>query len=414
MKKWFEIDPAGLAMILERRGRGWIVGELVANGFDAGATSVQVHAEPVAGRPLVKLTVTDDSPEGWADLSDAYTIFAKSRRGGDAEKRGRFGLGEKMVIAACESARIETMTGTVSFDDTGRHNDGRKRTLGTQFVGMVRMTRDELADLETAAMRMIPPAGVRLTFNDSEVTRPEVLATFAAKLPTVAAGEDGALRHSSRVATVEAFASDGAGEALELGVPVAVLDCPWRLNVLQKIPLGMERDTLTDGFRKSLTVAALNALGHTVTPEQAAEPWASEAVSDGRVKPEAVAAIVRGRFGDRAVSATVGDPLANAQAEAMGYTVVHGGALPAGAWANVRKAGVMVPAGQVFPSPRPDAMADSAAGRMAAEGRSRLALAIVAALAEWWREGSAPLQPGTLIAGTDRPLRALVMEAAGG
>jgi hypothetical protein len=68
---------------------------------------------------LVHLTVEDDDPEGFTNITHAYTLFAASEKKSQADKRGRFNLGEKLVIAACDHAEISTTTGRIVFDDDG-------------------------------------------------------------------------------------------------------------------------------------------------------------------------------------------------------------------------------------------------------------------------------------------------------
>jgi hypothetical protein len=56
--------------------------------------------------------VEDDAPEGFYDLTHAYTMFARTRKRSSPDKRGRFNLGEKQVLALCREARIVTTKGT--------------------------------------------------------------------------------------------------------------------------------------------------------------------------------------------------------------------------------------------------------------------------------------------------------------
>jgi hypothetical protein len=100
---------------------------------------------------------------------------------------------------------------------------------------------------------------------------------------------------------------------------------------------------------------------NTLTSEQACEAWVAEAGADSRATTEAVTSVVRQRFGERAVIAVPGDPLANAQAEASGYTVVHGGAMSSGMWANVRKGNALLPSSRVFPTPSAEQRSQAAA-----------------------------------------------------
>lgn len=76
---WFDIDKTGLGKQAEEQGKGRLVGELVQNALDeVGVTRVEITLSPVVGRPLADLTVEDDSPEGFRNLADAYTLFAES------------------------------------------------------------------------------------------------------------------------------------------------------------------------------------------------------------------------------------------------------------------------------------------------------------------------------------------------
>jgi hypothetical protein len=53
---------------------------------------------------MSKIEVDRRRPGRVRDLSHAFTLFAESVKKGDAEKRGRFNLGEKLVLALCDEA----------------------------------------------------------------------------------------------------------------------------------------------------------------------------------------------------------------------------------------------------------------------------------------------------------------------
>ncbi|MCI0538276.1 MAG: ATP-binding protein [Verrucomicrobiales bacterium] len=79
MKNWFEVDKEGLAKILARKGKEFILFELVQNAWDeAGVTKVLVSLE-YRDRNKALLVVEDDAPEGFKDLSHASLIPSKSR-----------------------------------------------------------------------------------------------------------------------------------------------------------------------------------------------------------------------------------------------------------------------------------------------------------------------------------------------
>lgn len=99
-------------------------------------------------------------------------------------------------------------------------------------------------------------------------------------------------------------------------------------------------------------------LQHTsdlLSAEDSNAPWVREAIQKHghELGPDVVAAVTTLRFGDKAVSYDPSDPEANSLAVAKGYVVVHGGQMSGKEWAAVRAAGVLKPAGQVTPSPKP-------------------------------------------------------------
>src|SRR5436190_10801200 len=103
-KQWFEVDKAGLGKQAEQQCKGRLIGELVQNALDeAGVAKIAITLDLVPSRPLADLTVEDDSPEGFRDLSHAYTLFAYSYKRDNPEQRGQFNFGEKLVLAICES-----------------------------------------------------------------------------------------------------------------------------------------------------------------------------------------------------------------------------------------------------------------------------------------------------------------------
>jgi hypothetical protein len=62
------------------------------NGWDEpGVTKVTVSLE-YQGRNRAVLVVEDDAPEGFKDLSHAFTLFADSAKKVNPEQRGRFNL----------------------------------------------------------------------------------------------------------------------------------------------------------------------------------------------------------------------------------------------------------------------------------------------------------------------------------
>ena len=102
--QWFDVDKKGLSQLMADRSAGYVLAELIQNAWDQNITQVECFISPAKTRGWHTVEVVDDDPAGWADISDAYTLFAPSRKKSDPEKRGRFNLGEKLVLSVCQDA----------------------------------------------------------------------------------------------------------------------------------------------------------------------------------------------------------------------------------------------------------------------------------------------------------------------
>lgn len=351
---WFAVDKEGLAALLERKGRTGAVLELIQNAWDApGVTRVDVSLTPHAtARGRAELEVTDDSPEGFKDLTHAFTLFAPSEKVSDETKRGRFNLGEKLVLAICDDAVVQSTTGSFRFDDNGRTTLRSRRSAGSRFSARIRLTKAEVQEVERLFFTLIPPDGIITTFNGAALPARHPVRTFEVTLPTERADDEGILRRTRRKTQVSLYepCGDEVPTIYEMGIPVVDYDGKYHADVAQKVPLTFERNNVTPAYLRELYVAIVNETYDLLSKEDAAETWVKVAVSDERIEDRAVRDVTTKRFGDRAVAYDPSDPQANAEATLKGYTVVHGGMLSGAEWANVKRAGVILPAGQVTPS----------------------------------------------------------------
>lgn len=356
MSNWFDVDKTGLAKLMAGRSKAFIVHELLQNAWDeVGVRAVSVTIAPLAGTRNARIVVSDDAPDGFADLRDAYTLFAESRKKGNAGQRGRFNLGEKLVLALAKRAAIETTTGTVEFTPTGRHRSQHKREAGSKFEADVPMTRTEINEIDRAMKLLIPPVGIVTTYDGREIPQRTPVTWFEETLPTVVADEEGVLRKTSRKTLVRVYEPAEGEPAMlyELGIPVVETGDRFHVDVQQKVPLNMDRDNVTPAYLRAIRVAVLNATHHLLGKEDAPQTWVREACADERTSAEAVKAAVTLRFGENAVRYDPSDPEANKRSAAEGRPVVYGGSLIAAEWENASRAGVLPAAGIVTPSPKP-------------------------------------------------------------
>ncbi len=253
---WFSVDKEGLAKLLARKGKEFVVYELLQNAWDTDAKRVDVSLVPINGRPMAALIVEDDDPEGFQDLTHAFTLFAESHKKGDPEKRGRFNIGEKLVLALCDIARIETTTGTVYFDKDGRHRSLHKREHGSSFTAEIRMTRDELKAVEVAVQKLIPPTIVDTIFNGSPLAKRTCVARFKAHLNSEIADEEGYLKRILRETLIEVYEpfEGEAASIYEMGIPVVETGDKWHYNVCIAPETKILRADLTYGRALDLNI----------------------------------------------------------------------------------------------------------------------------------------------------------------
>jgi hypothetical protein len=354
---WFEIDNAGLAKLVDDRGKVFILQELLQNCWDEdGVTKVDVTLGPVPGRPVATLTVADDSPEGFKNLSHAWTMFAESNKKCQANKRGRFNMGEKVVLALCNFAKITSTTGTVTFFRDGTRRTSRDyQPRGTSFIAEIPMTRDELVEIESEVARFLPPPPIDTTFNGRLLTAPPPVTAFEAVLPTVVADAEGVLRRVTRKTIVEVYQPAAGEKAMifEMGIPVVETGDTFHVNIQQKVPLNMDRDNVGPAYLRALRVEVLNHTAHLMDKERAASTEVQEATSDPRIAPSVVNQMLTHRFGDKRFTFDPSDHEANNRLVSEGFTPIMGGSLNASQWENVRAFGLSKPAGEISPTPSP-------------------------------------------------------------
>ena len=357
-KQWFDVDKNGLGKQAEEHGKGRLIGELVQNALDeAGVTRIAISVELVAGRPLADLTVEDDSAEGFRDLADAYTLFAKSYKRDDPEKRGQFNFGEKLVLAVCETARITTTKGTIIFDpDEGRIEKPRqKRERGSVFQGRIKMTREEYPEVCNYLRCLLLPEGVTVTLNGEQLLPRKPLHTFEASLETVVADEEGVMRPRTRktqVAVYEALPGE-VPSLFEMGLPIVETGDKWHVNLEQKVPLNRDRNNVKPAFLRTVRTLVLNEMHDRLDDEDANQNWVRQASSDPACSEAAIKRVLDLRFGEKRAAYDPTDPEANKKWVSLGGTVVHGGMLNAQEWKNAKAAGAILPAGRLCPTPKP-------------------------------------------------------------
>lgn len=354
--QWFDVDKAGLAKLLERKGKEFVIFELIQNAWDEKTTKVNVTLKRSGNTPYAELMVEDDNPEGFADLKHAFTLFAESSKKSDAEKRGRFNLGEKLVLALCSKAMITSTKGTILFDEQGRRTRRVKTERGSVFTGLIKMTNDEMAACSLAVGHLLPPPGIKTTYNGDVLPERPHASAFSGTLPTEIADEEGILRRSQRKTVIRLYEAGGEQAWLyEMGIPVVEVDGRWHIDIGQKVPLNLDRDNVTPSYLAKVHAMVVEAMRHCLTDEDANATWVKNAIHEegDMLSEDTIKKIADLRFGEKRVAYDPSDPEANSLAVSKGYTVVHGGQMSKPEWDAMRRSGAIQPAGRVTPSPRP-------------------------------------------------------------
>lgn len=354
-KSWFDVDKEGLAKVLARRGKGFVVNELIQNAWDTCARKVDVNLDPVEGKSLATLSIHDDDPNGFVDLRHAYTLYAESAKKSDPHKRGRYNLGEKLVLALCEKATIVSTTGGVGFDRNGRKSLRVKTRSGSMFAATIRLTRPEIEEVKNAVKMLIPPAGIVTRFNGERLAERVPVERFKMPLQTEISDDEGMLRRTVRMTEIEVYeVLDGEkAHIYEMGIPIVETGDKYHYNIGQKVPLNADRDNVTPAYLQEVRVEVLNRMRDRITKEDATSSWVRDAAADENVSKEAVETVVTLRFGEKRVISDPSDPEGTKRAMAEGYTVIPPGALSGAEWKNVKQYEAAKPAGQVTPSPKP-------------------------------------------------------------
>lgn len=339
------------------RGLVGILQELTSNSFDENITYCDVTVELFAGRTY-RVRVEDDSPEGFRNLEESYTLFAPSYKAGMPEKRGRFNLGEKVAIVLCSEARIESTTGTVIFSEHETTRSGKKRAQGTVFEGKLVSTAHEVETALASLHTIIAPEHVRFTINGEVMQPRKPLASFECALPTVSEDDDGRLFPTKRKTAVSCYeVRDGEVAWLyEMGIPVVKPgnehdDEPFHVNVHQKVPLNMDRDNVTPAYLKLLRREVLNHTAHLIPDDKINCTGVINGIAGA--EKEVVNAVLDKLVGVNRFIQDPSDPEAENRLKGKGGVQMPGRMFPKDVWATIREVGAAKPAGVISPSPKP-------------------------------------------------------------
>jgi hypothetical protein len=348
----FEIDKNGLAKLFKAKDKSFIIRELVQNAWDeSGVTRCEI--EFIWENRKARLKVSDDAPEGFYDIAHAYTLFASTRKQINPEKRGRYNLGEKLVIAVCQEAKVTTTTGQIVFTKKGKRSRTRIKTdKGSIFEGTLLMKKDEFQAIKKSIEFLLSPEKITTVYNGKVLPFRKPVQTIDCKLQTEYADENGNMKNTVRKTTVEIHEILNGETAMiyEMGLPIVETGDKYHYNVMQRVPLNMDRDNVRPAFLKQLRAHVLNEMAAVIEKKEASDNWVREATRHKDIAPEAIKTVANKRWGDKVVSFDPGDPHSREKAISNNYEVVTGSQLSKDEWRNFKDAGAIVPASKIFPT----------------------------------------------------------------
>jgi len=346
MKDWFVVDKNGLKQLQAGKKKTFIINELVQNAFDEDITFCKVDiTQPQPNK--IKIKVKDDNPEGFKDITHAYTLFADTYKRRDATKRGRFNLGEKQVISICDNAEVQTTKGTIVFDERGRTEMNETTGQGSIITVVFDGDDDEFKELIEHTKTLIAPAKIRFIVNGLLMQSKDPQYTIKASLMTEILKDD-VMKNTHRKTSIHLIPSNGKSYIYEMGIPIVKTDCPWNIDVQQKIPLAVDRQTIQPFYYKDLYAEILNHTYQELSEETCSDLWVRTGMKDERIKKEAVQAIFQKRFGGKFLSSNPFDPNANDEAISKGYRVITGSEMSKEEWAKAKDMGLIHSTTEIF------------------------------------------------------------------
>lgn len=319
-----QVDLEGFAALQAGRPAWNFVRELVSNAWDEEITACSVTIEK-EGNKLAVIRIIDDGP-GFADLKDAYTLFGHTPKRSDPTVRGRFNLGEKELAAIAGEMEIKTTKGTVRFTrdrklEVKKGKDFRT-SQGTEITAQINWTKVQVEESIEMLRKFLTPAGIDFKVNGKRIEAQPPSFEIEGTLPTVIFS-DGAIRPTKRKTAIRLINSfpEENGWLYEMGIPVQPIDCPYHVDVQQKVPLSPNRESVSDGYLKDIYAYVLEATIDRLEDEDISQQWVRTATEDDLVTDDTVEKVREKRYGDAVLWSS--DPEANRRAMEAGKDVVH-------------------------------------------------------------------------------------------
>jgi hypothetical protein len=340
-KDWFTVDTEGLRQLYSGKSKTIIVRELVQNPWDEDIKNCYLTISP-SKYGKITIQVEDDSPIGFRNLEDAYKMFGFSYKRDNPNKRGRMDVGEKISVAMSISGEIFTTGGKVIFDKKGRTITTEKRDIGTLVTVVIEGDNEVRNELIDYAYNLIPPSNIKFWVNNELMPSRIPFKTITIPLTTEYL-KNGKFVKSIKSTMVDIYKPDGtiaskkANYIHEMGLPIQEIDCEYGINVNQRVPMSIDRDSVSEAYLQDVYAEVLNATHELLTEQNVSSGWVRTASRDDRITKDALSSVRIKRFGDKSCVFDPLNPVANDDAISNQYNVIRGSEMSAMEWDNMRK-----------------------------------------------------------------------------
>ena len=191
--------------------------------------------------------------------------------------------------------------------------------MGSIFSMKFELSPADYADISRKALLLIPPKDITTTFNGKEIRKQGATHMFDARLRTPLNG-----RNEPRKTEVRLYECAGKPWLYEMGIPIMELtDDKWSINVMQKVPLGRDRNSVPLTYVNDVRVAIVNKYYSALTKEDATRLSVQAAVAHPKSSDAAVRANVVQRFGEKFALEDQKDKGANLEFVSQGGVVIQ-------------------------------------------------------------------------------------------
>lgn len=347
----FEVDVKGLRQLQEGKPKWFIIRELLQNAMDEDITKCIIYMSYDHGK--ANITIEDDSPIGFRDLADTYTLFKDTYKRTDVKKRGRFNFGEKQVLCLADYARIISTTGAIEFDilKGKRTTLRRKREKGSEVYVVVKMNKEEYNECSTYCNNILVPKDIKIIISidgkEQELSYVKPHKTFSAKLLTEIKEND-KMKNVTRETEVSIHLKNNIAYIYEMGIPICEIDCDYSIDVQQKVPLSNDRDKVDSKYLKTIYGEILNQVINEVNADKSSNLWIRDGFTSNRVTKETRQDIITKRFGEKALIANPMDKRSMDEAITNNYNVVYGSEMSKEEWGVIKQDGLLVSTSSMF------------------------------------------------------------------